>query len=50
MRLILAKIIWNFDLAIEDDSRDWLKDQPVYALWDKPALNVRLTPVPVKNA
>lgn len=43
MRLILARILWNFDLAIEDDSREWLKDQPVYVLWDKPALNVTLT-------
>ncbi|RYP06150.1 hypothetical protein DL764_003326 [Monosporascus ibericus] len=45
MRLILAKIVWNFDMVLEDDSRAWLKDQKSYILWDKPPLNVRLTPV-----
>ncbi|RYP59422.1 hypothetical protein DL769_008539 [Monosporascus sp. CRB-8-3] len=45
MRLILARILWNFDMALEDDSRDWLKVQKCYTLWDKPPLNVRLTPV-----
>ncbi|RYO89206.1 hypothetical protein DL766_003612 [Monosporascus sp. MC13-8B] len=45
MRLILAKIVWNFDMVLEDDSRDWLEDQKSYVLWDKPSLNVRLTPV-----
>ncbi|RYP36843.1 hypothetical protein DL767_003233 [Monosporascus sp. MG133] len=45
MRLILAKIVWNFDMVLEEDSRDWLKDQRCYLLWHKPPLNVRLTPV-----
>lgn len=45
MRLILAKIVYNFDLKIADDSLRWLKDQKAYNLWDKPALNVYLTPV-----
>lgn len=45
MRLILARILWAFDLRLADDSRDWLRDQKVYTLWDKPALNVYLTPV-----
>ncbi|RYP60732.1 hypothetical protein DL769_007993 [Monosporascus sp. CRB-8-3] len=44
MRLILAKIVWNFDMVLEDDSKDWLKRQPVYILWDRPPLNVRLMP------
>ncbi|KAK7997312.1 hypothetical protein PG989_005352 [Apiospora arundinis] len=45
MRFILAKIIFNFDLRLADDSEDWLEKQRVYFLWDKPALNVHLTPV-----
>ncbi|KAF3015244.1 hypothetical protein E8E14_001181 [Neopestalotiopsis sp. 37M] len=45
MRLILAKIVYNFDLKIADDSLRWLQDQKAYNLWDKPALNVYLTPV-----
>ncbi|KAL3420413.1 cytochrome p450 [Phlyctema vagabunda] len=45
MRLILAKIIFNFDMKIADHSRNWLENQKIYALWDKPALDVYLTPV-----
>ncbi|KAK8868212.1 cytochrome P450 [Apiospora arundinis] len=45
MRFILAKIIFNFDLRLADDSEDWLEKQRVYFPWDKPALNVHLTPV-----
>lgn len=45
MRLILAKIVYNFDLEIADDSRRWLADQKVFVLWDKPPLNIRLTRV-----
>ncbi|KAI1799559.1 putative cytochrome P450 [Daldinia bambusicola] len=44
MRLILARIIYNFDMKIADDSRNWM-NQPVYMLWDKPALNIYLKPV-----
>lgn len=43
MRLILARIIWNFEITLADDSKNWL-DQELYILWDKPALNVYLTP------
>lgn len=45
MRLILARIIFNFDFEIADDSREWYTGQKVYTLWDKPALNVYLKPV-----
>ncbi|KAI0138673.1 cytochrome P450 [Hypoxylon sp. NC0597] len=49
MRLILAKIIYNFDMSISDDSRNWLKDQKSYFLWDKPSLNIYMTPVARKS-
>ncbi|KAI0525454.1 cytochrome P450 [Xylaria bambusicola] len=45
MRLILAKIIYNFDMSLADDSRHWLRGQRAYTIWDKPPLNVVLTPV-----
>lgn len=45
MRLILAKVVYNFDLRIAEDSRDWLKGQKAYIVWEKPPLNVYLTPV-----
>ena len=44
MRLILAKILWNFDATLEDDSRGWLKGQPANTLWVKPGLNIRFKP------
>lgn len=45
MRLILSKIIFNFDLRLADNSEDWLEKQRAYFLWDKPGLYVHLTPV-----
>lgn len=45
MRLILAKIVFNFDMTLADDSRGWLEDQKAYTVWEKPALNVHLKPV-----
>ncbi|KAJ3545029.1 hypothetical protein NM208_g2727 [Fusarium decemcellulare] len=44
MRLILTHLIWNFDLELMQDSKDWDK-QRAYFVWEKGALNVKLTPV-----
>ncbi|KAI1097133.1 cytochrome P450 ClCP1 [Jackrogersella minutella] len=44
MRLILARIIYNFDMTIADDSRGWMKEQKSYNLWHKPALNIYMKP------
>ncbi|TGJ85791.1 hypothetical protein E0Z10_g3011 [Xylaria hypoxylon] len=45
MRLILAKLVYNFDMSLAEDSRNWLRGQKAYTVWDKPALNVYLKPV-----
>ncbi|KAI1434436.1 putative cytochrome P450 monooxygenase [Xylaria sp. CBS 124048] len=45
MRLILAKIIYNFDMSLDNSSRDWMDDQKAFEIWVKPALNVHLKPV-----
>ncbi|KAI1821981.1 putative cytochrome P450 monooxygenase [Xylaria intraflava] len=45
MRLILAKIVYNFDISMDSESRDWLRSQKAYTMWDKPALHVHLKPV-----
>ncbi|KAI1123506.1 cytochrome P450 monooxygenase-like protein [Nemania abortiva] len=37
MRLLLAKIVFNFDLDLCDKSQDWA-DQNVYILWEKKPL------------
>lgn len=48
MRLILARLIWNFDMVPLDISNDWEKQQ-MYILWDKGPLFVRLLPVVKKS-
>jgi hypothetical protein len=44
MRLILSRMIWNFDLKLADDDQVWT-DQLIYTFWEKGPLNVVLTPV-----
>lgn len=44
MRLILAKLIWNFDIDIDPRSEEWLEKNTAFLLWEKPDLWVRLTP------
>ena len=43
MRLILAKLVWNFDLTLCPESQQWL-DQKTYIMWDKGPLYVQLRP------
>ncbi|KAF2863458.1 cytochrome P450 [Piedraia hortae CBS 480.64] len=44
MKLILAKVVYNFDLSFADEAGtgNWL-DQKAWALWEKPPLNVILS-------
>jgi cytochrome P450 len=41
IRLILAKLIWNFDFELVDKEENWL-DQRVLLLWEKKPLVVRV--------
>lgn len=45
MRLVLAKLLWNFDLAFqdEDQGRAWI-NQKITLVWVKTPLMVKLTP------
>lgn len=45
MRLILARMIWNFDMELQEDSLAWDKKQRVFMIWDKVSMYVRLAPV-----
>jgi cytochrome P450 len=45
MRLILAKIVFAFDLELVEKERDWMGEQKVFTLWDKSALMVKIKPV-----
>ncbi|KAK8154875.1 cytochrome P450 [Phyllosticta citrichinensis] len=47
MRVILARILFEFDIEMVDPDFDWL-NQKLFLLWEKPALQVRLRPVSVK--
>lgn len=42
MRLILARLVWEFDLELMDESRRWAEgeSQKIRVFWDKPALMV----------
>ncbi|GIZ46272.1 hypothetical protein CKM354_000940400 [Cercospora kikuchii] len=47
MRLILARMIWEFDIQLDGarmGNTDWLGQQHVWILWDKSPLWVRLQP------
>ncbi|KAI0376829.1 cytochrome P450 [Hypomontagnella monticulosa] len=41
MRLIMARVLWNFDMSLDENCRNW-HEQKIYALWEKPPLEVTL--------
>lgn len=45
MRLIMARLLWNFDLEIGPDIDAWIQQQKNWTLWEKPPLLVLLKPV-----
>lgn len=44
MGLILAKVLYNFDLDLDAKTGQWM-DQKVYGIWGKKPLWVKLKPV-----
>jgi cytochrome P450 len=42
MKLILAKLVWHFDMELVDKDEDWVGKQHIYGLWDKEPLLVKL--------
>ncbi|KAF8867033.1 putative cytochrome P450 monooxygenase [Acephala macrosclerotiorum] len=44
MRVILARVLWNFDLVLEKESASW-NEQKTFTLWEKGALMCRLKSV-----
>lgn len=43
--MILAHLLWNFDLiGLEPDSEDWIGQQKIFFLWEKPPLKIRILP------
>lgn len=42
MRLILARMLYNFDLKLPEESKGWIDRQKVYVLWDNIPLPIYL--------
>jgi len=50
MRIILAHLLYEFNLVtIQPSSDDWLCNQKIFFLWEKPPLNVHLVPLSGKK-
>ena len=45
MRIILARVLFEFDLELMESSKLWLKDLKNFTLWQKDPLMVKLKPV-----
>jgi averantin hydroxylase len=46
MRLILTRVCWNFDMKLDGERcGNWIRDQKIYFLWEKPPLWIKLTAV-----
>ena len=43
MRMILTRMVFNFDMELDQPEKDWM-DQQVFFLWDKPELMIKLKP------
>ena len=43
LRLVLARLIWRFDITVADSCKGWMRGQKSYILWDKPKLEVHLS-------
>jgi hypothetical protein len=44
MRLILARIVFEFDMKLGEGSDNWIGRQKTFPLWDRLPLNVYFTP------
>jgi hypothetical protein len=44
MRLVLAKVLFAFDLELVRGETDWM-EQKCFTLWEKEGLQVKLKPV-----
>ncbi|KAF9870881.1 hypothetical protein CkaCkLH20_11553 [Colletotrichum karsti] len=44
LRIVLAKLLWNFDLELVDSSEDWVRQQKIYLIWQKVPLMAKCRP------
>lgn len=41
INLILAKLLWKYDLELVDDKLDWESESRLHVMWSKPELRTR---------
>jgi cytochrome P450 len=44
IRVILAKMVWQYDFELLSKDLDWERDSMMHVLWQKPAMNMRFLP------
>jgi cytochrome P450 len=44
MRVILAKMVWQYDFELLSQELDWERDNMMYVLWKKPVMNITFHP------
>ena len=44
INLLLAKMLWKYDLELVNNNVDWLNEGKVYVMWWKPELIIRFHP------
>jgi hypothetical protein len=40
--MVVARLLWNFDVELEDKHLDWVTRQRVYMVYEKEPLMIRL--------
>jgi hypothetical protein len=50
MRLILARVVWAFDIKLAEETRGWDARSKMYLLWEKGPVHVFLTPRKLEHA
>lgn len=44
MRLIISRLVWNFDFTLAPGMEDWYERCGAYTIWEKPALGISFVP------
>lgn len=44
MRLIIARMAYNFDITLAEDSKMWMEEMRILQVWAEPPLNLYLKP------
>lgn len=49
MRIVMAKMVFNFDFELDQPEHDWWSSQGTYLLWEGEAASHDQAPPPRKN-